>query len=259
MTLESIALAAVAFVVLLFVPSLLGLGWLALCGCEMKIWRWGFMIGRLNVCWWDLWKQRPCLQIALSCRDGHARRTNNRFWRWCRMSLRDSATERADQRELDRQRRETLNPDPLHAAMLNELSNPVELPGLEATLTGVFGERIKTDDKFCTELWSALANVEWIRLEDGEIESYSFRAAGGLIAEIRGSGSYMDWYCCGPYAVVSEEIWRTLRKAGWHYINTPDICDEPGCLADAGCVWPSEKGYRHTCGTHYRQEQVKRG
>ena len=30
------------------------------------------------------------------------------------------------------------------------------------------------------------------------------------------------------------------------------MCDEPGCFKDAGCGWPSENGYRMTCGEHYR-------
>uniref|UniRef100_A0A6M3IH71 Uncharacterized protein n=1 Tax=viral metagenome TaxID=1070528 RepID=A0A6M3IH71_9ZZZZ len=31
------------------------------------------------------------------------------------------------------------------------------------------------------------------------------------------------------------------------------VCDEPGCLSARSCGWPSPKGYRHTCGKHYRQ------
>ena len=31
------------------------------------------------------------------------------------------------------------------------------------------------------------------------------------------------------------------------------MCDEPGCFKDAGCGWPSENGYRWTCGEHYRE------
>ena len=29
------------------------------------------------------------------------------------------------------------------------------------------------------------------------------------------------------------------------------LCDEPGCFKNAGCGWPSENGYRWTCGEHY--------
>ena len=29
-------------------------------------------------------------------------------------------------------------------------------------------------------------------------------------------------------------------------------CDEPGCEQEATCGWPSDAGYRRTCGGHYR-------
>lgn len=29
------------------------------------------------------------------------------------------------------------------------------------------------------------------------------------------------------------------------------ICDEPGCHMPAGCGFPTDKGYRHTCSKHY--------
>lgn len=33
----------------------------------------------------------------------------------------------------------------------------------------------------------------------------------------------------------------------------PEIaCDESGCMDEATCGWPSEKGYRRTCGKHMR-------
>jgi hypothetical protein len=63
-------------------------------------------------------------------------------------------------------------------------------------------------------LWSALANMDW-RRENGDRASYSFRAAGDLIAAIRGAGDYLDWYCCGPYATVRADIADALRAQGW--------------------------------------------
>jgi hypothetical protein len=33
------------------------------------------------------------------------------------------------------------------------------------------------------------------------------------------------------------------------------MCDEPGCFKNAGCGWPSENGYRLTCGEHYREQK----
>lgn len=32
------------------------------------------------------------------------------------------------------------------------------------------------------------------------------------------------------------------------------LCDEPGCMKRRTCGWPSETGYRHTCGEHMRDD-----
>jgi hypothetical protein len=31
------------------------------------------------------------------------------------------------------------------------------------------------------------------------------------------------------------------------------LCDEQGCTRDASCGWPSEEGYRQTCGKHWKE------
>lgn len=71
------------------------------------------------------------------------------------------------------------------------------------------------DREFCVDVWSALTNTVWKR--GGESYSYSFRAAGDLIASILDEGDYMDWYCCGSQGNVSGEIAREMAKAGWVY------------------------------------------
>lgn len=32
------------------------------------------------------------------------------------------------------------------------------------------------------------------------------------------------------------------------------LCDEPGCFEYISCGWPSESGYRSTCGEHYERK-----
>lgn len=120
----------------------------------------------------------------------------------------------------------------------------------EEMLARVFGERMQTEDDLCKEIWSALANVTWYHPKSYLEAGYSFRAAGGLIAAIRGGGDYMDWYCCGPYAFITDEIRRSFRKEGWIPDEYPEVCDEPGCLKDAGCGWYDGSKYRITCGKH---------
>jgi hypothetical protein len=72
------------------------------------------------------------------------------------------------------------------------------------------------DDKIAREMWSALANVDWFH-ENGDTAGYSFRAAGDLISAIRGRGNYLEWYCCGPYATVSNRVAEAMKQEGWSY------------------------------------------
>jgi hypothetical protein len=81
------------------------------------------------------------------------------------------------------------------------------------------GARVRASDNLCRELWSSLANQDW-RHRDGDTASYSFRAAGDLIAAIRGRGDYMDWYCSGPDATVSADIATALAAEGWYPTDT---------------------------------------
>ena len=85
----------------------------------------------------------------------------------------------------------------------------------ERDVNEVLGDRLRADKEICKQMWSALANVSWFHDESGDTAGYSFRAAGDLIAAIRGEGDYMDWYCSGPYSVVSDLIEYAMGLKGW--------------------------------------------
>lgn len=120
----------------------------------------------------------------------------------------------------------------------------------ESDVINAIGKEIREDDETAKAFWSALANVDWYHPKDKLEVAYSFRSAGHLISSIRDSGSYMDWYCCGPYAQVSDFIARSMKKKGWIADTMSDICDEPGCLRDWCCGTNTETGYRSTCSEH---------
>lgn len=84
----------------------------------------------------------------------------------------------------------------------------------ETAVQRALGQEMKSDETLCREVWSALANVDW-KHENGDTASYTFRAAGDLIASIIGKGDYMDWYCSGPYAVISERVEKAMLAEGW--------------------------------------------
>ena len=89
------------------------------------------------------------------------------------------------------------------------LSDPFEL-----AVNRALGPQIRADDNMAAAMWSALANNGWTH-KNGDEAAYTFRAAGDLIAAIRGRGDYMDWYMSGPYATVSEDIAAALKAEGW--------------------------------------------
>lgn len=89
-----------------------------------------------------------------------------------------------------------------------------ETDDFEMAVSRSLGEAMKTDDTLCIEMWSSLANQDWVH-ENGNTAGYSFRAAGDLIAAVIGRGEYMDWYCSGPYETVSDRIEEALKKEGW--------------------------------------------
>jgi hypothetical protein len=99
----------------------------------------------------------------------------------------------------------------------------------------LFTKRLRENEDFGKELWSALANVDWIHKNDPDNvgQGRSFRGAGSLIASMLCHGNYLDWYCSGPDGVVSEYIAEAMASRGWRY-EAENCCipkesnEEPG-------------------------------
>jgi hypothetical protein len=86
----------------------------------------------------------------------------------------------------------------------------------EMAVNRALGADMVDDDEACAEVWCALANVDWTH-KNGDTASYSFRAAGDLVAAVSGKGNYTRWYCSGPDGQVSDRVRRALAKEGWRY------------------------------------------
>ena len=123
---------------------------------------------------------------------------------------------------------------------------------LDITAAGWFCEKVRSSDTYAQNLYAAMCNMRFIKLDvvpilKEEYWSASWRAAGGIVAQIQGKGDYMDWYCSGmggfaafddetdeeakaqfdkrgyvPEGTVTDEIREDLKKIGWIPSEWPD-------------------------------------
>ena len=95
----------------------------------------------------------------------------------------------------------------------------------------LFTKKLRENEDFGCELWSALANVEWFH-DDDETKTgcrYSFREAGSVVASMLVKSNYIDWYCSGPDGTVSESIAKAMASKGWRYVlrNSEEFANLP--------------------------------
>ena len=84
---------------------------------------------------------------------------------------------------------------------------------------------------YAQRVYATLCNNEFQKLDVLEILkdstwSCSWRYAGGLIADIRCEGDYMDWYCSGDEGKVDDEVKQDFEKLGWVPIADPFADDD---------------------------------
>jgi hypothetical protein len=102
-------------------------------------------------------------------------------------------------------------------------------------------EKVRNTDKYAQNLYAAMCNRDFMRNDvlpilKEEIWHCSWRYAGGIIADMRQEGDYIDWYCSGigegigngdidgskgyvAEGVVTDEIREDLFKLGWIVIE----------------------------------------
>lgn len=89
-------------------------------------------------------------------------------------------------------------------------------------------KKVRENDTYAQHLYAAMCNTDftkndvWPILQE-DTWSCSWRYAGGIIADMREEGDYMDWYCSGigqhngfvGEGIVTDEIREDLLKLGW--------------------------------------------
>jgi hypothetical protein len=98
-------------------------------------------------------------------------------------------------------------------------------------------EKVRNSETYAQNLYAAMCNTEWQKREvmlilKNETWSCTWRYAGGIVADMRGEGDYIDWYCSGigdglgngdttgtkgyaPEGTVTETIADDLYQLGW--------------------------------------------
>lgn len=95
--------------------------------------------------------------------------------------------------------------------------------------------KLLADKDIALEFYAALCNMQWrkqvvlpdderiikrLKGDDITVWSCSWRAAGGIIAEIRNSAynvneDYLDYYCGGNEGFVSQIVSDNFERLGW--------------------------------------------
>jgi len=107
--------------------------------------------------------------------------------------------------------------------------------------------KAKASETYAQNLYASLCNQDWQKndvwpLLKGETYSCSWRYAGGIVADMREEGDYIDWYCSGirggdepdavdvpyeqkkfvPEGKVTDEIREDFFKLGWIPVNNDE-------------------------------------
>ena len=104
--------------------------------------------------------------------------------------------------------------------------------------------KVRNSDTYAQNLYAAMCNRQFQKLEvipvlKDERWSCSWRHAGGIIADMRMQGDYIDWYCSGigdglgngdldgnkgyvSESVVTDEIREDLKQLGWIVLDQED-------------------------------------
>lgn len=138
--------------------------------------------------------------------------------------------------------------DQISESHLNKFDDPKsQVNNLEYELltTNWILEKTRSSEVYAQNLYAAMCNNSFQKLDvlpilKDERWSCSWRYAGGIIADMREEGDYIDWYCSGitgknldmggsyirdefvAEGIVTDEIKEDLKKLGWIVIQDLD-------------------------------------
>ena len=97
--------------------------------------------------------------------------------------------------------------------------------------------KVRASETYAQNLYAALCNMQYLKLDvipvlKEEYWSCSWRHSGGIVANMRQEGDYINWYCSGigdglgngdpdgikgyiAEGVVTDEIKEDLKRLGW--------------------------------------------
>jgi hypothetical protein len=78
-------------------------------------------------------------------------------------------------------------------------------------------DKVRNREVYAQNLYAALCNREFQQLDvwpilTGETWHCSWRYAGGLVADMRGDGDYMNWYCSGILNDVTDQAYMDMTQ-----------------------------------------------
>ena len=137
--------------------------------------------------------------------------------------------------------------------MTNEIDDSISLEQ-DLMASPLMLAKVRESNVYAQNLYAAMCNQEFAKNEvwpqlRGETWSCSWRYAGGIIADMRDQGDYMDWYCSGiqgaglddeEYAQLDrpdQELYTETRQ----YVSESHVTDEirQDLLILGWCVVPA--------------------
>jgi hypothetical protein len=115
-----------------------------------------------------------------------------------------------------------------------------------------FVAKVRASKAYAQNVYAAMCNMRWIKAEvvpilKEEYWSASWRSAGGIVADLRGEGDYIDWYCSGMGGLNQEydsketnEDWQSRTGFVPESVVTPEVAADLRALGWIPSEWPED-------------------